>query len=173
MTLVIGIRPIMSKPTPFAHTSLQSSNYTVTLATTFLKKILKLSLFCSTILSRPQTVVFRWNSLPVNELLNFFFLNNKSFLFRKSPGFNLVTAEVARQLTKKALIHLTHILNSILLSWNGYILLQAFRLSPRKSSESVYPFTQLNKYSWKPTEKVKAALVSRLISVKNQLKINK
>ncbi|VVC31114.1 Reverse transcriptase domain [Cinara cedri] len=37
-----------------------------------------------------------------------------TFPLKKSPGIDLITAEVARQLPKTALIHLTHILNSIL-----------------------------------------------------------
>ncbi|VVC41929.1 Reverse transcriptase domain [Cinara cedri] len=37
-----------------------------------------------------------------------------TFPLKKSPGIDLITAEVARQLPKMALIHLTHILNSIL-----------------------------------------------------------
>lgn len=38
----------------------------------------------------------------------------KSFLLKKSPGLHLIIAEVAPQLSKKALTHLIHILNSIL-----------------------------------------------------------
>lgn len=38
----------------------------------------------------------------------------KSFPLKISPGLDIITAEVARQLPKKAIIHLTHILNSIL-----------------------------------------------------------
>lgn len=37
-----------------------------------------------------------------------------TFLLQKSPGTDLITTEVACHLPKKALIHLTHILNSIL-----------------------------------------------------------
>ncbi|VVC34751.1 Reverse transcriptase domain [Cinara cedri] len=37
-----------------------------------------------------------------------------SFPLRKSPGFDLITAEIARQLPKKAIIFLTYIINSIL-----------------------------------------------------------
>ena len=36
------------------------------------------------------------------------------FPLKKSPGLDLITAEVARQLPKKAIMHLTHILNAIL-----------------------------------------------------------
>lgn len=38
----------------------------------------------------------------------------KSFPLKKAPGIDLITAELARELSKKALIHLTYILNSIL-----------------------------------------------------------
>jgi len=37
-----------------------------------------------------------------------------NFPLKKSPGFDLITAEVARKLPHKVIIHLTHILNSIL-----------------------------------------------------------
>jgi hypothetical protein len=33
---------------------------------------------------------------------------------RKPPGYNLLTAEVAKHLPKKAIVHLTHIYNAIL-----------------------------------------------------------
>jgi len=38
----------------------------------------------------------------------------KSSPLKKTPGIDLITSEVARELSKKALMHLTHILNSIL-----------------------------------------------------------
>ncbi|KAL4119930.1 hypothetical protein QTP88_012684 [Uroleucon formosanum] len=44
------------------------------------------------------------------EVLHFI----NTFPLKKTPGIDLITAEVARQLPKTALIHLTHILNSIL-----------------------------------------------------------
>jgi len=37
----------------------------------------------------------------------------KAFPLKKTPGIDLITAEVTQQLPKKAFIHLTHILNSI------------------------------------------------------------
>jgi hypothetical protein len=55
MPLVIGVRPIKSKPTPFSHTSLKTSNHTASLAITFLKKILKtLSLLLYHFISPPN-----------------------------------------------------------------------------------------------------------------------
>ncbi|KAL4119779.1 hypothetical protein QTP88_012551 [Uroleucon formosanum] len=41
------------------------------------------------------------------------FVINQCFL-KKSPGYDLITAEVARCLSKRAIVHLTHIFNSIL-----------------------------------------------------------
>jgi hypothetical protein len=103
MPLVIGVKSIKSKSTLFAHTSLQSSNYT--LAITFLKKILKtlssaLPLYLATKTFSPGEINYCIKSFPLRKLL----------------GFDLGIAEVARQLPKKVLTQLIHILNSILRS---------------------------------------------------------
>ncbi|KAL4089046.1 hypothetical protein QTP88_024124 [Uroleucon formosanum] len=56
--------------------------------------------------------------LPSNPIKHFtpndikFAINKYSF--KKSPGFDLITAEVARCLPKKSLYHLSHIINSII-----------------------------------------------------------
>lgn len=64
----------------------------------------------------------------------------KLFPLKKSPGLDLITAEVARQLPKKAITHLTHIFNSILrlsyfpLQWKTSI--KILILKPGKPPES-------------------------------------
>jgi len=65
----------------------------------------KFSYFSSSNLSCPQTFFTSWGP----TLYHF-----NTFPPKKPPGIDLITAEVARQLPKTALIHLTHILNSIL-----------------------------------------------------------
>lgn len=57
--------------------------------------------------------------LPVAQPVKHFFPNEVKFAIdkyplKKSPGFDLITAEVARCLPKKAIIHLTHLFNSVL-----------------------------------------------------------
>lgn len=64
----------------------------------------------------------------------------KLFPLKKSPGLDLITAEVARQLPKKAITHLTHIFNSILrlsyfpLQWKTSIIILI--LKPGKPPET-------------------------------------
>lgn len=66
-----------------------------------------------------------------NVLLNF---------FRKTPGIDLITAEVAPERSRKALIHLTHILNAILrlfyfpLQWKTSVVI----LIPKPGNSSGY-----------------------------------
>jgi len=59
------------------------------------------------------------SSLPVAYPVKHFTPNEVKYVIDKyplkeSPGFDYITAEVARCLPKKAIIHLTHLFNSIL-----------------------------------------------------------
>jgi hypothetical protein len=57
--------------------------------------------------------------LPLSTPVKHFSPNDVKYIIqkypnRKSPGYDLITAEVAKYLPKKAIIHLTHIFNAIL-----------------------------------------------------------
>ena len=68
----------------------------------------------------------------------------KLFPLKKSPGLDLITAEVARQLLKKAIVHLTHILNSILrlsyfpLSWKTSVIILILKPEKPPDIPSLY-----------------------------------
>jgi len=97
----------------------------------------------------------------------------KSFPLKKSPGIDLITAEVARQLPKKAIIHLTHILNSILrlsympLQWKvSVIILFPKPGKPPDITSSYRPISLLPFFS-KLCEKLIIKRISQLVNDKN------
>ncbi|KAL4119135.1 hypothetical protein QTP88_011986 [Uroleucon formosanum] len=67
---------------------------------------------------------------------------------KKSPGFDLITAEVARCLPKKAIIHLTHIFNSVLrlsyfpILWKYSIIILVPK--PNKPPDSISSFRPIS-----------------------------
>lgn len=102
--MVHGANQIKRKPNFFVLIFQKSSSPTNQLATVPSQKQLKILLL--------QLFHFILPPKPFSPAEVLHFIN--TFLLKKTPGIDLITAEVARQLPKTALIHLTHILNSIL-----------------------------------------------------------
>ncbi|KAL4132549.1 hypothetical protein QTP88_009678 [Uroleucon formosanum] len=95
----------------------------------------------------------------------------KLFPLKKGHGLDLITAEVARQLSKKTLIHLTHILNSILrlsyipVQWKtSVIILIPKPNKPPDIPTSYRPISLLPLFA-KLTEKLILKRISRLINI--------
>lgn len=95
-----------------------------------------------------------------------------SFPLKKSPGLDLITAEVARQLTKKALIHLTHILNSILrlsyfpLQWKVSVIILFPKPGKPPDIPSSYRPISLLPFFAKLCEKLVIRRISKIVSDK-------
>jgi|UniRef100_A0A2S2QST6 hypothetical protein len=108
-------------------------------------------------LTNPLLVYLSSKAFSPNEILNC----KLSFFLRRSPGFDLITAEIARQLPKKAIILLTFIINSILrfpyfpLQWKvSIILLFSKSDKPTEYPSSYRPISLLPFFS-KLCEKLK------------------
>jgi len=74
----------------------------------------------------------------------------KSFPLKKTPGIDLIIAEAIRELSKIALIHLTHLLNSILrlssfpLKWKISVIILIPKLgTPPDIASSYHPISLL------------------------------
>ena len=96
----------------------------------------------------------------------------KSFPFKKAPGIDLITAELARELSKKALIHLTHILNSILrlsyfpLQWKVSVIILIPKPGKPPDIASSYRPISLLPFFAKLTEKLILKRISKIINDK-------
>lgn len=96
----------------------------------------------------------------------------KFFLLKKSPRLDLVTAKVVHQLTKEALIHLTHILNSLLkllyffLQWKVSVIILFPKSGEPPEIPSSYCPISLLPFFTKLYEKIIIKRISKIISYK-------
>ena len=96
----------------------------------------------------------------------------KSFPLKKAPGVDLITTELARELSKKAMIHLTHILNSILrlsyfpLQWKVSIIILIPKPGKPPDMASSYRPISLLPFFAKLTEKLILKRISKIINDK-------